>query len=328
MLIQSIHIDGLRNAPADDLPLVGRFATLPRVPAGTAVADGLTLLQAALSLDHTRAGLDLLGVCTSETEISVEMGRPDEVTGLNPGAVRDLLGSARRVTVSATIALDPILYGELRQHALKDPWVVDALSGGSALIVRVGWLFTNDLEVASISRLGVSVGGQPLKPPGGSQAPAWVDAMMERVADRIGRIDPNRRASEVAARLLDHALSSDPALRRRYARAAASLGQPPFNLGTLELVRRGDEVIAAFAPDLVSARQLGPAAADALRLVEAALVDQPDVLVVESGGAHQADPIAVTEWLTNLTTVDEAPIEQVVFVAPGVGRDQLGASES
>jgi len=316
VLVQSIHIDGLRHAPGDPVETAQPFFELPSIPAGTACADALTLWRAALDLSSTKSALQHLDLTTDALAITDVHGRPEQISGLNPHAVRDLLGPKTALSVTLTLSLDPPLYGQLRQQALKDPWLVDALSHGSELSVRMGWLFTTDLQVASVSRLAVELGGCPLRAPGAAEPPAWVDAMLVDISRRVLRVQP-RSPTEVAIRLLATSLDPVPAVRGRFDRASRAFDEPPFSYGRLHLVQQGDVVTAAFGPDLITSRHLGPGADEALRLVEAAIIDQPDVLVVESVGGHQAHREAVSEWLTRLTTGEDATLEQVLHVPGG-----------
>src|SRR5690606_28615667 len=91
-------------------------------------------------------------------------------------------------------------------------------------------------------------------------------------------------------------------------RLSRALAEPPFGCGALELVNPS-RPSAAFGEELRRARQLGPAAARALRLVAAALLDAPDVLVLD-------EPVAppVREWLRARTDGPDATLEQVLIV--------------
>jgi hypothetical protein len=314
--ITELSIEGLRAAPSWQQADLGPAIALPLGPVGMAVADAIALLTAAL--DGPRCGqiLSRMGLARGQEELFFDdRGFAEQVSGLDADEVHALLDpeAGRKVLVTARLALDPPLFGRLREQSLRDPKMLAALSERPSLLLKVGWLFTSDRTAASLGVLEVQVAKTSF-PTGRSERPRWMDDMFRAVGGRLGGVGAGQDATSVGTKLLDAALSAEPELRARYARLADAMAHPPFSFGRLELVRRGDRVQLAFGADLVRARQLGPSALRALRLAYAALVVAPDVLVVEDDSAT-----VWADWLTGLTDGDDATLEQV-FWLPGPTR--------
>jgi hypothetical protein len=223
---------------------------------------------------------------------------------------------SRQITTTIGFELDPPLFGRLRQQAVRDPRLVTALSESPRATVKVGWLFTNDLLTASIAVLALAVGETPF-PLTGTDRPPWLSGFLRDVGARFGRVSWGDTPGVVARRLLLAALSPDPDRRAKFRQLADALERPPFVLGHLELVRVGEQVEACFGPGLHRARQYGPAAAEALRLVEAVILEAPDVLVVEAPGIAQGTPDEVRGWLSEHASGERATLEQVLVVPGG-----------
>jgi hypothetical protein len=248
-----------------------------------------------------------------------EHGLPTQVWLSDIGGVSALVRveETRNFTVYAEIEPDPPLFGRLRELAVRDPRLVTALGQSPTIRVKVGWLLSNDHTTAAIglSEVGIGEVGFALA---SAERPAWLPGFLRDLGARFGRTDPGEPGGVVAARLLEASLSSDGNARRGFQRAADVLAGPPFSLGHLELVRVQGRLHACFGTELLRARQFGPAATEALRLVEAVYVNAPDVLVVEAPGASVRDPATVREWLARATQGDDATLEQVILV-PGGG---------
>lgn len=316
MLVTGLHIEGLRGGDGLELDELGGLRMLPRGPAGIAALDALDLVAATCDPDRTAGTLARLGVVGSadDAEVLVEDKLPVQARceGADAAAMVDP-AAGRAVRVRVDLELDPPLFGRLREQALRDPRLVSAL-GDASLSLRIGWIWTRDLTTVSIGLLGVAVGDVAF-PATGADRPAWLPELLREVAARIRRVEPTS-ASDVAGRLHDAALSTDPEARRRQGRVADALAEAPFALGTLNLTRIRGRIVPCFGPDLLRPRQLGPAATEALRLCTAVYLDEPDVLLVEGGGQCQADPDAVVTWLRDRTHGDKAVLEQVL-IAPG-----------
>lgn len=309
MLVRAVQVHGFRDGAPWVGAELGPVAELPPAPAGTALADALSLLFAVLdpeSAPSTLRRLELIGDL-GETSTD-EHGLLEQVVGLDPGAVGALLEDGeRKLVVDVALALDPPLYGRLREHALRDPRVAVALGQDAELGLKVGWLLTPDLRAASTSVLDLRVGSLSF-PLHGAERPGWISPVLREVAARFLRWDAQEPLETLAGRLLGAMLSPDPARRAAWRRLSLALSEPPFGFGVLELV---DPVrpAAAFGPELRRARQFGPAAARSLRLAAAVLLDAPDVLVLD-----EPVPTAVREWLLARTDGPDATLEQVLLV--------------
>ena len=307
MLIDAVEIQGLRMA--NDWSQAGLAApvALPAAPQGVAVADALSMVEAVLNPDRFVAVAQGLGLLKPEHEIFLDDAHfVEQAVALDIQGVDAMLADAgnRRVTVSITIKLDPPLYGRLREESHKDPRVMTALGQDGTLTLKVGWLFSMSREAVSLGVLEARVGDTAFAL-NKSDRPSWMNGMLRAIGERLGRMDWAEPVAAVTQRLQRASVSADPNQRAGFGRAAVALAEPPFSLGRLELSGLGADVVAAFGPDLVRARSLGPAASRALRLVESALLRAPDVLVVEDATAAEAD------WLMTCLEGDNATLEQV-----------------
>lgn len=308
MRITFFRVEGLRHAHEWEASDLGAHVVLPAAPAGMAIGDGIALMAGALGGPRTLAVLARCGATADDPELILDDRRfPEQVVGLDPVGVDALLDdeSGRKVIVSARMTLDPPLFGQLREESMRDPKMLAALGEDPSVLVRVGWLFSQDLRAVSIGVLEVQV-AQTAFPTGRSERPQWMDRLLRSIGERLGGMGGERTEAELAERLLTASLSPDPDMRRGFARVAESMIHPPFSLGRLELLRGVNGAAAAFGDGLVRARQLGPRAVRALRLAEAALIRCPDVLVVEDSAAAPW-----SDWLVELTTGEDATLEQV-----------------
>jgi hypothetical protein len=314
MQLLALALDGSRHTPAlrvDDLEDV---ASLPSPPAGTSVADALSLLAAALDPSLVLPTLASLGLRTAATEVTVAAGLTDEVAQLDPAGVDALCIAAppRHLVIDALLRPDPPLYGMLSAQAGRDPRMVSALRDGGHLGVKVGWLFNRAGTVASVSLLSIRIGevAFSLDP---KERPAWLPDLCHQLASRVRRVAWHVDAEQLAAAWHDAATSPDREVRSRYALACDDLLGPPFHLPPVQLVRHEGRPALAFGEDLLPARLLGPAALRALRLVHAARVLAPDVLIVE---LEAPDP-QLRAWLEGCVRGPRATQEQVLLVGVG-----------
>ncbi len=267
----------------------------------------------AASLEPSRLVpcLQRLGIvgAQEEPEVLQEDGLVDQVSWASAVGVASLIEpDSRRFAVELSFELDPVLYGHLRELALRDPRLVTALGeGGATLTAKVGWLFTADLTVASVSVLSMKVGSLAFSM--ANERPPWAFPLLRRLAGRVGRVDWQEPVGPLARRLLDASLSHHPGHRAGVARVRAALQAPPFELAGLELVQEGGLVVPCFGSDLVRLRQLGPGALRALRLAEAVGLRSPDVLLLE-------EPVSEAEraWLMQAIDGEDATLEQVLLV--------------
>ena len=314
MRIEGLAIEGLRHAPGWTWDGLGASVALPAPPVGIAISDGLALVVAALDASRADGILEKRGLRGPEAELLLDdHGMPEQVVGLDPIEVEALLdpSAGRKVVVQLDIALDPPLFGQLREESMRDPRMLAALGEDPTVQIRVGWLFSADHSAASIGVLELKVADTAF-PTGRNERARWIDPLLKGLGTRIGHVGRTRSTTEVTARLLQASLSPDPALRARYARLREAMALAPFDLGRLELVGQPDALQPCFGEDLVRVRQLGPRALRALRVASAALLDAPDVLVVEDGAAAPW-----SDWLEGLTEGDDATLEQVFWLHDG-----------
>lgn len=319
MYVTSLHVQGLRGAEEFEARALERIVDLPAGPSGVAIADALSLFVGALDKRALqKALLDLaLAPNLDAIEITEADGFPTQVRLPDGAGVRAILPTdgSRNVRISVELELDPPLYGRLRGFAVRDPRLVTALGAGARVTVKVGWLFTTDITVASLTVLGLTVGDTAF-PLTGSERPSWLADLLKDVGGRFGRVVAGESADAIAKRLMSAAFSADPERRRRYQRVSEACEKSPFSLGRLEIVAERDRVEACFGPDLARARQYGPSAAEALRMCEAVLLDAPDIVIIEAPGFSQRDAALVRGWLEAHARGDRATIEQVIL-APG-----------
>lgn len=311
MRLQALALEGLRHAADWSIDSLDVTATLPPAPVGIAVADGIALLAAALDPSRTEGILDRAGLVGPDLELLLdERNLPEQVSGLEAPEVEALLDpeGGRRVVVEATVDLDPPLFGQLREESMRDPRMLAALGASPTVTVKVGWLFTADHATASVGVLEVKVADTPF-PTGRAERPRWMDSLLRGIGQRLGGVGARSAVQELGMQLVEASLSPDPLLRARFRRLCDAMAEAPFGLGRLELVGQDDGVMPCFGPALTRARQLGPRAVRALRLAAAALLDAPDVLVVEDDVAEPWIP-----WLTALTVGDDATLEQVLWL--------------
>lgn len=315
MWIARASVEGLVDAPSE-LPGWDRLVRLPAGPAGRAIADALILFTAALDPSRTAdlLGPSSLGLASGTPEVHLEGPLPTEVQGLDPERVaRRLVAPDRPVLVTLDLSLDPPAFGRLRELARRDHRLVGALGGSPVVSIRAGWSFGRTLEGATLGVTGLSIGDATFSTMG-AERPPWLSGFLADVGTRLARSGWDEPASSAAKALFEAGLSGDPERRDRAVRATAALASPPHALGPFAMVRRGRALEPCFGEDLVPASRVGPRAADALRLVRAVLLDQPDILLVEHPGFGHTDTDAVLAWLDEHVDGDDATLEQVILL--------------
>lgn len=304
MYLTRVELEGLRGAEQLSIEGAERLASLPPGPLGGIVADAIELLAATLDRSRLLRAVERLGWSTPATELGG--GEEPELLGLHGATASAFVADqARAFTVGAEFALDPPLFGRLRDHAHRDPRMVTALGQRPAVRVKVGWLFTRDRTGVAPSVLSLRIGDVGFDATG-KDRPQWVPELLGELGRRFRRTDAFEPFPILAERLLAATLSPDPVARAGWERVRAAAVEPPFGLPVPGLVRAGDRLEVCLGPDLVRLRQAGRAAWDALRLLEAALLGRPDVLVIDEAVSER-----VRAWLGALLDAPDAPIEQV-----------------
>lgn len=304
MYVTRLATEGLRHAPPELVEL-DRVVQLPDPPGRRAVADALVLFAAGL-----RPGpcLPLLrGLGWGGT---VHPGTDDDddtqFRDLDAAAVRSMVeDDTRAVTVDARLSLDPPLYGRLRSQAMRDPRVVTALGQEATLSLKVGWLFNGDRSAVVPSLLGVRIGDVPFEA-SGPDRPTWLPGLVRDLAGRFRLTDPYEPLAELQHALRTALLSPEPTIRTGFEAWGDTLEAAPFSLPRPTVVEVGGRAQLVFGPHLLRARQLGRDAIDISRVVYAAMVERPDVLVVA-----ETTPPSLAEWLRALPEAEDAPIEQI-----------------
>jgi len=307
MLIDALDIQGLKSACGWSEASLGARVDLPAAPEGVAIADAVAMVEAVLSPDRFVDIATRLGIVGPDHEIFMDdAGFVEQAVELDVEGVDAILADLgnRRVTIAATLVLDPPLFGRLREESMRDPRVMTALGQTPTITLKVGWLFSMSRQAVSVGVLDLRVGDTPFAL-NKSERPSWMNGLLRAIGGRLGSADWTERISAVTRRLQQASVSADPAKRRGYRRVAEALEKAPFELGHLELIGLGDDVLAAFGPDLIRARLLGPRAYRALRLAEAALLRAPDVLVVEEATPQES------AWLVACIEGEDATLEQV-----------------
>ena len=306
MYLTRLTANDLRHAP--ELRDLTRLVALPAAPQAVGAADAMRLMRAALR-PHELGPLRPLGWVGRVTEpVLGDNGEVDVITGLLAPFVDELVdGPGRSLSVEISVAPDPPLYGRLREHAVRDPRLVTALGQQAELHLKAGFLFATDRTSATPDLLGARIGDVAF-PIAGKERPAWLPALLADIVARLHVLTLDDDIHEVQQRLADAAGSHRCEARQAWARAVEVLQAPPFSLPAPGWVREpGGALTLRFGAELLEVRQLGRRAADALRLVEAAVVVAPDVLMVT-----EALDEPVRAWLVGLTEGDDATLEQVM----------------
>ncbi len=314
MFVTHLRVDGVRHADGLVLDQLGSVVRVAASPVSTAIGDAL--MMAAGALDPSRRFAVALGLGFDPDPIvepqQDDRAQPDDdgdvqLAGLDPDAVRAVVGDARSPKIEITVRLDPILYGRLREQSARDPRVVTALSQKAELTVSTGWLFSHDRRFVAPSALSLRV-GEVSFPIAGKDRPAWVLPLLADLGARFARLEGPGTEAALAKALVSASLSPKTRDRSGYRRMITALQQPPHSLPRLELLRSGGDGAAclAFGDDLVRARQLGWRALHAVTLCQAALLWAPDVLVVDGPLSEEH-----VSWLAGCTDGDDATLEQV-----------------
>jgi hypothetical protein len=312
MLLSSLTAEGLRR-PVHHVAHGAPLVDVPGGADGVAAGDALELAFLALGGPNLDDRLRALGLVTApEVTVTHTAARPAQIRGLDPHGVRALTAPATgRVGPSVTIQIelvpDPILAGQLWQMATRDPRIAAGVGEGT-LSFRIGWLFTRGGDVASVDVLRVGFGDVSIST--ASDRPTWFEELCASVASRFHR-QRFDGGPAIAWRLWSAATSDDPARRAHAAALAAAAAEAPFHLGRVELVHDGSSYQPCFGAELLRYDRAGRWAADALSLLDAALLRRPELLFVEQPGATAPDAAAVRAWLEALTNDDASPLRQV-----------------
>lgn len=302
MYVTQVEVVGLGGLPRLEVPME-RFMRLDGTPrALTALADALTLAFAAWDAGVLRALLERWG-CVNvaiEGKEAPEAAQWERGTGLQ--ALLDPQGDGL-LTVALRIQLDPPQYGRLRKEAARDPRLVDALSDGAMLTLRIGARFSPGFDAVAIDQIGFVVGDVAF-PGSGPDRPAWMSPFLAGLSGRFvrGTVPPSAWTAAAGS----YRRESQVALRR----ALRALAGPPFSLG--------DALVAADGPaflhedGVVPLALLGDDVARRVGAVGAVHLSGAEVFLLEY------PPNGLEDWLASQAESDGSPLEQVLLLGiPG-----------
>ena len=321
MLLHSLTAQGLRDANELEMTALGPVVELPAGASGIAVLDALTFWAAALDPDACRELLPTLGLTmvppgSAPDEVPpllVENGLPVQVALADGKAAGLLLTAAEpcRVTVEVDLVLDPPMFGRLREHAVRSPMLVAALGQHPSVTVKVGWLFSRDRTLASITVHAVQIGETSFPM---HEAERWLIELLGTIGRRVARLGVARSEADMGAWLAAYQLSASRELRDRFAACAQTLSGAPFHLDELSLIADKGCFYPSFTPSIYRARQLGLGAMDALELVALLMLERPDIVLADGSSVGFPGQAQLRAWLTELLAEDGAPIEQIFWM--------------
>lgn len=302
VLLNHLSADGLSGGPLT-LKLSGRAL---RVADVERVAEAVELAAAALDRSRLPGAAARLGWAGPDTVVGGDPADPDLLGLRGPAVTRVAAADARSLTIELSLALDPGLFGLLREAALREPRIGPALADEEPLAVKVGWRFARDHTTASPQVLAVRLGdvGFDLS---GKDRPPFLGELLPSIGRRLRVTDPFAAPGDVAARLRRAALSVEPAERAGLDALREVVCSPPFAWPRPEVVEVGGVAELWFGPGLASARRVGRRAVDAVHTLASAWLDRPDVLVV----AGRASDEELAFWAERLAA-EGAPVEQVL----------------
>ena len=317
MYIKGFSLQGVVGLPrfqVDDMERVARLRGSVSERCSVRMALGLAL-SAFDPQDAVRFFAEHgLGVQALESKT----GLSDEFVFENPGRVRGIVDaeSARVVSTTLLLELDPPQFAMLRELAFKDPVLTEAF-GPSLLTLelKVGWVFTRDLSVGSCAINGLRLG--QLDVPTSSEAFKALRPLLRGMAHR-GVVA--RSARDVTAQLLMADRSADPVKRLAMEQIRMALLRAPFSLGRLQLVEEGEASWLALGEDLVPVNAVGPGAWEVLALLCEVYLDPCEILITERPGLMLERAGQVERWLKGLLELDGGPLEQVLLLSRSQGQ--------
>ena len=317
MHLRGFRVEGLAGLPRIETRDLGRIVRL----SGSARALGalslaLDLGFAAFSVADARAAAARAGWVPGE--VLEEKGRPVQVELGRPAAVTPLVddGEPRALRVGLDLALDPPQLEILRRAALRNPELGPAVLGHAPLVLHVGWLFSSDCSVASVSILNARLGDTSLSL---VEPPDWFAVLLDTLSGRFGA----RRAGELdVAGLAAAQRSPEAGAQARWRAFRTDLAGRPFG-HELTVVDHGDEVVLALLPDLAPLDSHGAAVAEDVGLVAAVHVLDRELLFLDGPGALGGS--SRRRWLARQVEGDGSVLEQLFLAdVPGKPDVQVG----
>jgi len=298
--IVSVQVRGFRDLPSASLTELDRQVRLVGpAPAVTALGDAIELGFAALSQARmhrlaVRWGLLADGLPPDAPEGALA----DEVLDCDPIAAAAILApdARRALRVSLELHLDPPLFGQLRDHAAREPRVVTALAERPTIRLAVGALFTTSLDAMAVHIDEFSVGDVRF-PVHGKDRPQWLGSFLRGLKDRFHRFD---LGDDLPDELLDAATSRD--------RHEAYVGWQSALLpsGPRLRVARGTDDRPTLLGDDLPLRRFGQSGIDRAALAASVHLSGADIFWAESEDA----------LLRAAVEESPSPLEQVFTVGP------------
>ncbi len=318
MWITGIRTEGF--APLEELELqdLPRAAFVHGQPERCEqVAAALQLFFAALLPERLPRVLVDLGFAPSAEGIEVlGLPLPDQARWGTPHAARALLADpgARNLKVRLSMALDPLQFRFLREHAGRHPWLVTALAEGARAEITVGWLFDTDLCAAAVSVLRVVLGEERV-PVAGPESPKWLPVFLQGLGRRF-RALPAAGGSlpQAAAGWLEAQASPVPGRSQAAGRVAETLSASPFELAGTRPVRWGEGAAVVAGPASRPVAWFGPAAIEAVELCAAVHLSGAEILCLRYPALQQPQPAEVWDWLEAAAAETGSPLEQVLLL--------------
>lgn len=293
MIIRGLGVrglSGLAEVRVEELGRVVRVGGPPR--ARQALYEALSLALGALNPGDVSAFL-AMGIGAIDDEGQIAIG--------DPAAMRARLGPERSLKVRLDIELDPPLFGKLRELAVRDPDLVDAI--GAPLILTWGWVFTNDFEFASQSRLSIRLGDLKM-----DEERVWLPEFL-RLLERRGAAWRTGDLDEPAIRAADR--SPEASQRAAAASMRSALRRPPWSLPELHVVDTEAGGFLALGDDVVPLSAWGGDAGVGVGLCQAVHLDPAEILVLREPSAGTERPRAVRNWLVQQVEATGSPLEQI-----------------
>ncbi|MBM4392555.1 MAG: hypothetical protein FJ090_15650 [Deltaproteobacteria bacterium] len=307
MFVERLEAHGFRHLPSTALSF-SRFEAIDGAPlAMQALHDALLIPLAPVDPDVLR---DLIRNWRAQPIDLAEAGGLANDASWNGGEGLGGLFSPDGdglVRVSATYRLDPVLFGKLRASALRDPRLVDAMSGDATLSITCGLRFDRDFRAVGLDVLRFAV-GEVTFPTSGPDAPSWLPSIWRALRGRtrglpLSALDWHPCASSWSAET-----------QNRLRETLGALAGPPARLGELVPLESGLGLLDGDA--LVPLHFLGLDKLRAAGWVGAALLRRPDILV-----ARDAPCSAPWQrWWRAQVEAENSPLEQVILLGVPRGR--------
>jgi len=298
MLITSVHVSGFRDLPNFNAKKLGRVVCLKGPgPSTTALGDAIQLCFAALNPVQVAPLLRRWGVLAPD-EVPEIIGAPfpDQAIWTDQTAAKALVADpiARTLKVTLELRLDPILFGQLRALATRDPRLVSALAKGSTAKIEVGALFTQTFDAVAFNVHKLVIGNEAFSTKSTDQ-PKWVGTFLNQLSNRAMRHNPVQAVQDVAQAAMDAATSQTHF--QNYCAWQSALTDP---YGSVRAAR-GPEGTAVLLANELPIRRWGASAIRRAAAASSAFLSNADVLWIQT-----EDP-----WIEQFVESDDAPLEQI-----------------